>query len=162
MALRKSKKDKAVNMAKPELSAVEKSAMLQPEGKESQESKESKGSVAGKASRGAKISSVWRLLTSSFSNMGIRGKLFLSVIISVVAIFTIVSVVIYSNAKQVIVLGLNNSLAYEKGNISVKVNELLQPASDSVELLNANGYIRDFIGRVNDADTLKTTCLTCI
>jgi methyl-accepting chemotaxis protein len=157
MALRKSKKDKAVNMAKPELSAVEKSAMLQPEGKESQESKESKGSVAGKASRGAKISSVWRLLTSSFSNMGIRGKLFLSVIISVVAIFTIVSVVIYSNAKQVIVLGLNNSLAYEKGNISVKVNELLQPASDSVELLNANGYIRDFIGRVNDADTLKTT-----
>ncbi|KAI7260008.1 hypothetical protein KC345_g10158, partial [Hortaea werneckii] len=89
--------------------------------------------------------------------MGIRGKLFWSVIMSVVAIFVIVSVVIYSNAKQIIVDDLNHSLTYEKGDISVKVNELLQPASDSVELLNANAYIRDFIARADQAGTIKTT-----
>ncbi|MEK4848281.1 methyl-accepting chemotaxis protein [Paenibacillus sp. FSL H7-0756] len=90
-------------------------------------------------------------------NMGIRGKLFLSVILSVVVIFMAVSVVIYSNAKQLIVDGLKSSLTYEKGEIGVQVNDLLQPAVDSVALLNANAYIRDFILRVNDAQTLKTT-----
>ncbi|WP_052429311.1 methyl-accepting chemotaxis protein [Paenibacillus borealis] len=145
MALKKSKKDKATNIAKPELSAVEESPMLQPEGD------------GRKGIEGNHSSSGWKLLTSSFSNMGIRAKLFLSVIISVVVIFVIVSVVIYSNAKQIIVDGLNNSLTYEKGDISVKVNELLQPASDSVELLNANAYIRDYITSVNDPETAKTT-----
>ena len=142
MALGKSKKDKAQDNVKQELRAVEQTPALQK---------------AGKRGRGAKLSSALKSLISSFSNMGIRGKLFLSVIISVVAIFVIVSVVIYSNAKQIIVDDLNHSLTYEKGDISVKVNELLQPASDSVELLNANAYVRDFIARVNNADTIKTT-----
>jgi methyl-accepting chemotaxis protein len=142
MALGKSKKDKAQDNVKQELRAVEQTPALQK---------------AGKRGQGAKLSSALKSLISSFSNMGIRGKLFLSVIISVVAIFVIVSVVIYSNAKQIIVDDLNHSLTYEKGDISVKVNELLQPASDSVELLNANAYVRDFIARVNNADTIKTT-----
>ncbi|WP_342564193.1 methyl-accepting chemotaxis protein [Paenibacillus sp. FSL R7-0345] len=90
-------------------------------------------------------------------NMGIRGKLFLSVIVSVVAIIVAVAVVIYSNAKQIIVDDLSSALAYEKEGINVKVNDLLQPASDSVKLLNANSYIRDFIEGVKSADTAKTT-----
>lgn len=90
-------------------------------------------------------------------NMGIRGKLFLSVILSVVVIFMAVSIVIYSNAKQLIVDGLKSSLTYEKGEIGVQVNDLLQPAVDSVTLLNANAYLRDFILRVKDAQTLKNT-----
>lgn len=90
-------------------------------------------------------------------NMGIRGKLFLSVILSVVVIFMAVSAVIYSNAEQLIVDGLKSSLTYEKGAIGVQVNDLLQPAVDSVALLNANAYLRDFILRVKDAQTLKTT-----
>ncbi|OMF92489.1 methyl-accepting chemotaxis protein [Paenibacillus sp. FSL R7-0337] len=90
-------------------------------------------------------------------NMGIRGKLFLSVILSVVVIFMAVSAVIYSNAKQLIVDGLKSSLTYEKGEIGVQVNDLLQPAVDSVALLNANAYLRDFILRVKDAQMLKTT-----
>ncbi|MEK3712672.1 methyl-accepting chemotaxis protein [Paenibacillus sp. FSL R7-0333] len=98
-----------------------------------------------------------RGLIGSLRNMGIRGKLFLSVILSVVVIFATVSVVIYSNAKQLIVDGLKSSLTYEKGAIGVQVNDLLQPAVDSVALLNANAYLRDFILRVKDAQTLKTT-----
>ncbi|WP_339253454.1 methyl-accepting chemotaxis protein [Paenibacillus sp. FSL P2-0136] len=98
-----------------------------------------------------------RGLIGSLRNMGIRGKLFLSVILSVVVIFMTVSVVIYSNAKQLIVDGLKSSLTYEKGAIGVQVNDLLQPAVDSVALLNANAYLRDFILRVKDAQTLKTT-----
>lgn len=90
-------------------------------------------------------------------NMGIRGKLFLSVILSVVVIFIAVSAVIYSNAEQLIVDGLKSSLTYEKGEIGVQVNDLLQPAVDSVTLLNANAYLRDFILRVKDAQTLKNT-----
>ncbi|MEK3899330.1 methyl-accepting chemotaxis protein [Paenibacillus sp. FSL R7-0179] len=90
-------------------------------------------------------------------NMGIRSKLFLSVILSVVVIFIAVSIVIYSNAKQLIVDGLKSSLTYEKGEIGVQVSDLLQPAIDSVALLNANAYLRDFIPRVKDAQTLKTT-----
>lgn len=90
-------------------------------------------------------------------NMGIRGKLFLSVILSVVVIFMAVSAVIYSNAEQLIVDGLKSSLTYEKGEIGVQVNDLLQPAVDSVTLLNANAYLRDFILRVKDAQTLKNT-----
>ncbi|MEK3796165.1 methyl-accepting chemotaxis protein [Paenibacillus sp. FSL R7-0204] len=98
-----------------------------------------------------------RGLIGSLRNMGIRGKLFLSVILSVVIIFMAVSAVIYSNAKQLIVDGLKSSLTYEKGEIGVQVNDLLQPAVDSVALLNANAYLRDFILRVKDAQTLKTT-----
>lgn len=98
-----------------------------------------------------------RGLIGSLRNMGIRGKLFLSVILSVVVIFMTVSVVIYSNAKLLIVDGLKSSLTYEKGAIGVQVNDLLQPAVDSVALLNANAYLRDFILRVKDAQTLKTT-----
>ncbi|MBY0014552.1 methyl-accepting chemotaxis protein [Paenibacillus typhae] len=90
-------------------------------------------------------------------NMGIRGKLFLSVIASVVAIIVAVALVIYSNAKQIIVEDLSSALSYEKEEINVKVNDLLQPASASVELLNANSYIRNFIGIVKSADTVKTT-----
>ncbi|MEK4518608.1 methyl-accepting chemotaxis protein [Paenibacillus sp. FSL H8-0122] len=98
-----------------------------------------------------------RGLIGSLRNMGIRGKLFLSVILSVVVIFATVSVVIYSNAKQLIVDGLKSSLTYEKGAIGVQVNDLLQPAVDSVALLNANAYLRDFILRVKDEQTLETT-----
>ncbi|MEK5034816.1 methyl-accepting chemotaxis protein [Paenibacillus sp. FSL R7-0302] len=98
-----------------------------------------------------------RGLIGSLRNMGIRGKLFLSVILSVVVIFATVSVVIYSNAKQLLVDGLKSSLTYEKGAIGVQVNDLLQPAVDSVALLNANAYLRDFILRVKDAQTLETT-----
>lgn len=93
----------------------------------------------------------------SISNMGIRGKLFMSVILSVVIIFVVVSVVIYSNAKTIIVDDLNGSLTYEKEKISVKVNQLLQPAEDSVELLNANAYIRDFLTRLSSPEAVKTT-----
>lgn len=98
-----------------------------------------------------------RGLIASLRNMGIRGKLFLSVIVAVVVIFVTVSVVIYNNAKQMITDGLESSLTYEKNAISIKVGELLQPAADSVELLNANAYIRDFITRAQDAQTVKTT-----
>jgi len=93
----------------------------------------------------------------SISNMGIRGKLFLSVILSVVVIFLVVSMVIYSNAKKVIIEDLHSSLSYEKGMIGEKVNQLLQPASDSVEMLNASAYVRDFITKANSPDTLKST-----
>ncbi|WP_410513433.1 methyl-accepting chemotaxis protein [Paenibacillus sp. BR2-3] len=93
----------------------------------------------------------------SISNMGIRGKLFLSVILSVVFIFMVVSIVIYSNAKKIIIEDLNSSLTYEKGQIATKVHQLLQPASDSVELLNANAYVRDFITGVSSAETVKTS-----
>lgn len=91
------------------------------------------------------------------SNMGIRGKLFLSVILSVIVIFALVASVIYSNAKSIIIEDLNSSLMYEKEQIRVQVNQLLQPASDSVGLLNANAYVRDFITGVSSAETVKTT-----
>ncbi|ASA25599.1 methyl-accepting chemotaxis protein [Paenibacillus donghaensis] len=89
-------------------------------------------------------------------SLGIRGKLFLSVISSVVIILVIVSAIIYSNSKKIIVDDLNSALTYEKEQISVKVNQLLQPASDSVELLNANAYVRSFIRSADSADTLKS------
>jgi methyl-accepting chemotaxis protein len=93
----------------------------------------------------------------SFSNMGIRGKLLLSVTLSVVVIFLVVSMIIYTNAKKIIIEDLNSSLTYEKAQIGNKVNQMLQPAIDSVELLNANAYVRDFITDVNSAETVKTT-----
>lgn len=119
--------------------------------------KETTESGEDNRNKGNKAAAAGKRLIASFSSMGIRGKLFMSVIISVVVIILAVAAVIYSNARQIIIDGLNSSLTYEKGNISVKVNELLQPATDSVELLNANAYIRDFIGRVTDADSVKTT-----
>ncbi|WP_151736698.1 methyl-accepting chemotaxis protein ['Paenibacillus yunnanensis' Narsing Rao et al. 2020] len=100
---------------------------------------------------------VWRSLRSKYSSMGIRGRLFLSVVLSVVVIFVIVAAVIYNNAKQIIVEDLNRSLSYEKGEINATVRELLQPAIDSVELLNANAYVRDYIGRVETADAARST-----
>ncbi|MEK4062406.1 MULTISPECIES: methyl-accepting chemotaxis protein [Paenibacillus] len=142
MALRKNKEEKIKNGLQPELKVVEKK---EPDHPAVQEKK-----VSG-------LFSALRSMIRAFSNMGIRGKLFLSVILSVVAIFVIVSVVIYSNAKQIIVDDLNSSLTYEKEKISVKVNDLLQPAMNSVELLNANAYVRDFIDRADSGDTLKTT-----
>lgn len=98
-----------------------------------------------------------RQLFQPIGNMGIRGKLYLSVILSVVIIFVIASIVLYSNAKKIIVEDMNNALTYEKGQISAKVNELLQPASDSVEHLNANAYVRKFISQVSSANSVKTT-----
>ncbi|MBW4081935.1 methyl-accepting chemotaxis protein [Paenibacillus sp. S150] len=139
MAVRKSKKEKVETGLQPELRAVDMTATLPS---------------AGKAENRNRLLPGLSPLISAFSNMGIRGKLFMSVILSIVAIFVIVSVVIYSNAEQIIVEDLNSSLTYEKGEISVKVRELLQPASDSVELLNANAYVRDFIGRAAAADTV--------
>ncbi len=115
---------------------------------------DNKTASKGKATQ---LSSRFQAVLHSFRNMGIRGKLFLSVILSVVVIFIIVSVVIYSNAKKIIVDDLNGSLTYEKGNINAKINQLLQPAEDSVELLNANAYVRDFIVQAASTDTVKTT-----
>ncbi|QSF45575.1 methyl-accepting chemotaxis protein [Paenibacillus tianjinensis] len=140
MALRKIKEEISKKGQKPELKAVD-GAALPP----SYRSKENAKPRAWKSSIG------------EVRNMGIRSKLFLSVILSVVAIFVIVSVVIYSNAKQIIVDDLHSSLSYEKEKISVKVGDLIQPASDSVELLNANAYVRNFIAQVDSADTVKTT-----
>lgn len=140
MGLRKVKKemDKTV---KPELRAVEKAETEKP----NVEKKEKRGFSGQQA------------LMGRLRNMGVRGKLFLSVILSVVAIFVIVAVVIYSNTKEIIVEDMNSSLSYEKERISVEVDELLQPATDSVELLNANAYVRDFISRVDTPDTVKGT-----
>ncbi|WP_379136645.1 methyl-accepting chemotaxis protein [Paenibacillus sp. sgz500958] len=96
-------------------------------------------------------------VVNSISNMGMRGKLFASVILSVVLIFVVVSVVIYGNAKKIIVEDLNSSLNYEKEQISVKVDQLLQPAEDSVKLINANAYVRDYITAVSTKETFKET-----
>ncbi|MDQ0195770.1 methyl-accepting chemotaxis protein [Paenibacillus wynnii] len=96
-------------------------------------------------------------IVNSISNMGIRGKLFLSVILSITIIFSIVSLVIYSNAKKIIIEDLNSSLSYEKGQIAEKVNQMLQPASDSVQMLNANAYVRDYISQVSSKETVKST-----
>jgi methyl-accepting chemotaxis protein len=142
MALRKNKEEKSNKGLESELKAVDQAAELPP---------------GGRPKSQVKPFSVLKPLSQLVSNMGIRGKLFLSVIVSVVAIFLIVAVVIYSNAKQIIVDDLHSSLSYEKGEIGVKVNDLLQPASDSVELLNANAYVRNFIAQVTSADTVKTT-----
>lgn len=142
MALRKNKEEKIKNGLQPELMVVEKKEPDHP---------------AVQAKKVSGLFSALRSMIRTFGNMGIRGKLFLSVILSVVAIFIIVSVVIYSNAKQIIVDDLNSSLTYEKEEISVKVNDLLRPAMNSVELLNANAYVRDFIDRADSGATLKTT-----
>ena len=96
-------------------------------------------------------------IVNSMSNMGIRGKLFLSVILSIAIIFSIVSLVIYSNAKKIIIDDLHSSLSYEKGQIGEKVNQMLQPASDSVQMLNANAYVRDYISEVSSKETVKST-----
>ncbi|MNB91146.1 Methyl-accepting chemotaxis protein PctC [compost metagenome] len=141
MALRKNKQEKSKKGQKPELLAVD------GQGKP----------AAGYSKGAAKPLSTLQSLIEPVRNMGIRGKLFLSVIVSVVVIIVAVALVIYSNAKQIIVEDLNSSLSYEKEKINVKVNDLLQPASESVELLNANSYIRDFISNVESADTVKTT-----
>ncbi|AIQ44993.1 hypothetical protein R70723_03065 [Paenibacillus sp. FSL R7-0273] len=140
MALRKIKEVKSEKGKKAELTAVE--GQRKP------------GEHTNAA---AKPLPALQSLIGPVRNMGIRGKLFLSVIVSVVAIIIAVALVIYSNAKQIIVEDLNSSLSYEKEKINVKVNDLLQPASESVELLNANSYIRNFIGNVESADAVKTT-----
>ncbi|MDF9844614.1 MULTISPECIES: methyl-accepting chemotaxis protein [unclassified Paenibacillus] len=140
MALRKIKEVKSGKGQKAELTAVE--GQRKP------------GEYTNAA---AKPLPALQSLIGPVRNMGIRGKLFLSVIVSVVAIIIAVALVIYSNAKQIIVEDLNSSLSYEKEKINVKVNDLLQPASESVELLNANSYIRNFIGNVESADAVKTT-----
>jgi methyl-accepting chemotaxis protein len=142
MALRKNKEEKRNKRLKPEMKSLDKGDEL---------------SSTDRSKEKAKPLSMLQSLSQSAGNMGIRGKLFLSVIVSVVAIFVIVAVVIYSNAKHIIVDDLHSSLSYEKEKIGVKVNDLLQPASDSVELLNANSYLRHFIAQVSSADTVKTT-----
>lgn len=110
-----------------------------------------------KKTKGDSFISSKRQLLQPINNMGIRGKLYLSVILSVVVIFVTASIVLYSNAKKIIVDDLNSALTYEKSQIGAKVNQLLQPASDSVEHLNANAYVRGFISQVSSAETIKTT-----
>lgn len=96
-------------------------------------------------------------LLNSISNMGLRGKLFFSVILSVVLIFAAVAVIIYDNAKQVITGQLNDSLTYEKEHISVTVDQMLKPAEDSVQLLNANAFVRGYISSAQSAQDTKST-----
>ncbi|WP_150274770.1 methyl-accepting chemotaxis protein [Paenibacillus tepidiphilus] len=113
--------------------------------------------ASGAGGKGKADSGIWRSLASRYSSMGIRGKLFMYVIVSVVVIFMIVALVIHNNAKQIIVQDLNRSLSYEKGEINATINDMLQPAVNSVELLNANAYLRGFIQRVDSADTAQST-----
>lgn len=142
MALEKNKEEKSKQGLKPEVKGVDGAVQV----------------PAAERTKGkGKELSVLQSLSGAVRNMGIRGKLFLSVILTVVAIFFVVAVVIYSNARQVIVDDLYTSLSYEKEKIGVSVNDLLQPASDSVELLNANAYVRNFIAEVDSADTVKAT-----
>ncbi|AKG33219.1 methyl-accepting chemotaxis protein [Paenibacillus durus] len=96
-------------------------------------------------------------LLHRLSDMGIKGKLFLFVIVSIVIIFSIMAGVIYSNTKKLIVDDLRQALDYEKRQISSEVNELLMPAGGSVELLGANAFVRDFISSVSSPDAIKTT-----
>ncbi|MDT3427815.1 methyl-accepting chemotaxis protein [Paenibacillus forsythiae] len=115
-------------------------------------------------SRQSEVSSGPKPQTSFFgkwlyglSHMGIQGKLFLFVIVSIVIIFSIMASVIYSNTKRLIVDDLRQALDYEKRQISSEVNELLMPAGESVELLGANAFVRDFISKVSSPDAVKTT-----
>ncbi|WP_025690025.1 hypothetical protein [Paenibacillus zanthoxyli] len=96
-------------------------------------------------------------LLHRLSDMGIKGKLFLFVIVSIVIIFSIMAGVIYSNTKKLIVDDLRQALDYEKRQISSEVNELFMPAGGSVELLGANAFVRDFISSVSSPDAIKTT-----
>lgn len=96
-------------------------------------------------------------LLNGISNMGLRGKLFCSVILSVVLIFAAVAVIIYDNAKQVITGQLNDSLTYEKEHISATVDQMLKPAEDSVQLLNANAFVRGYISSAQSAKDTKST-----
>ncbi|MBT2289106.1 methyl-accepting chemotaxis protein [Paenibacillus albidus] len=98
-----------------------------------------------------------RKKVQALGNMGIRGRLLLSVLVTVVVIFVAVSLLIYSKAKTMIVAELDSSLAHKKEQIRVEVNNLLQPASNSVELLNANAYVREYISQVKAADQVKST-----
>ncbi|MNB83219.1 Methyl-accepting chemotaxis protein PctC [compost metagenome] len=99
----------------------------------------------------------WKQALGGFTEMGIRRKLFLSVIAAAVLILLVMSSVIYNRAKSIIVEDLNQSLNYEKMQIASKVTELLQPAGDNVESIGANAYIRDYIKGVTSADNVKTT-----
>ncbi len=94
-------------------------------------------------------------LVRRYRNMGLRSKLFMSVIASTLLIFLVVAVIIYSNARRTIIDNLDRSLGYEKAAIASKVAEMLQPAESSVELLGANAFLRDFIGQVSSTDSVK-------
>lgn len=125
----------------------------QPKRNNGKQQTKTKVSEEGKSSGPSKLAS----LPHSLSNMGIRGKLFLSVIASVVVIFVIVSVIIYSNAKKIIVDDLHSELSHKKQGISTQINDLLEPAENSVELINTNAYVRDYIAQVGTTGNVKTT-----
>lgn len=108
--------------------------------------------------RGTKIAGEADRNRPAFLNrMGIRGRLLISVVLTIVVIFVAVAAIIYANAKRIIEDELQASLNYEKERIRSEVKLLLQPATDSVDLINANAYMKRFISQVQTADTVSAT-----
>lgn len=52
---------------------------------------------------------------------------------------------------------MNDSLTYEKEHISATVDQMLKPAEDSVQLLNANAFVRGYISSAQSAKDTKST-----
>lgn len=89
--------------------------------------------------------------------LGIRAKLFTSVILTVVLIFATIAGIIYFNARSVILDSVKTELTYEKHNITDHVELVFETAGRSVGQLNSNDYIKNYMKAALSKETVKTT-----
>ncbi|OEF97689.1 methyl-accepting chemotaxis protein [Desulfuribacillus alkaliarsenatis] len=85
--------------------------------------------------------------------IGIRGKMFIAVVVSVMLLLSLFSSVIYWKAKVIIDDGVNTELAAYKEMIAEDITTVLLLAGQDVIQIENNQYIRDFMERaplVND------------
>ncbi|SDS35943.1 methyl-accepting chemotaxis sensory transducer with Cache sensor [Paenibacillaceae bacterium GAS479] len=94
---------------------------------------------------------------SRFLHMGLRGKILTGAITATVLIFLAVSFVIYRHAEKLIISNLNQVLYYEKRELATSVHSLLKPAEESVELISANVFIRNYMESVESPEAAEIT-----
>lgn len=88
--------------------------------------------------------------------MSIRTKIFLVVILTVSLAFSVVSGIIYTNTKDILVDHIKNELGYARENIAVRTIDVLSTAEKNIHQLNMNHYIKDFLEQDMNKDTIDT------
>ncbi len=88
--------------------------------------------------------------------MSIRTKIFLVVILTVSLAFSVVSGIIYTNTKNILVDHIKNELGYARENIAVRTVDVLSTAEKNIHQLDMNHYIKDFLEQDMNKETIDT------
>ena len=89
--------------------------------------------------------------------LGIRTKMFLSVLLVVLLIYTSITGVIFFMVQNIIKENIDTELSLRAENVADDLHAVMVTALENVEQISKNDYVHEFVGRVVEPGSLKET-----